>query len=114
MNPPAHDYEELREIVVDIILGKAQVSYSADQFGHLEIGVAEVLDRRENPQQQQVRPRRSRSKDRAKRSRTPNSDGDPTRAGLRVLAVVRPARSNALSATDGAQRIGPGKKFSMP
>jgi hypothetical protein len=45
--PLDHSYEEIRTAVLDIILGREQTTYSPDQFGHLIVGVEEVLDRRE-------------------------------------------------------------------
>lgn len=42
-----HSYEELRTIVLEIIAGSEKVSYTPDQFQHLVLGVAEVLERRE-------------------------------------------------------------------
>jgi len=40
---------ELRAIVLDIVFGRETVRYSASQFEHLAIGVAEVLQRRQSP-----------------------------------------------------------------
>lgn len=42
-----HSYEELRGVFIDILAGREKPSYSADQFEHLLIGIAEVLERRE-------------------------------------------------------------------
>lgn len=42
-----HSYEELRSVVLDIISGREKVDYPPDQFQHLVLGVAEVLERRE-------------------------------------------------------------------
>lgn len=53
-----HSYEELRSVVLDIISGREKVDYSPDQFQHLVIGAAEVLERREGrgqPDRQQRR-----------------------------------------------------------
>lgn len=44
-----HSYEEIREVVVDIMLGKEQVGYTPNQWQHLIDGVKEVFDRREHP-----------------------------------------------------------------
>ena len=42
-----HSYEELRSVALDILSDREKVSYSADQYRHLSIGIAEVLNRRE-------------------------------------------------------------------
>ncbi len=42
-----HTYEEIREVIVDILLGRKNVNYPPSQFESLKIGVAEVLLRRE-------------------------------------------------------------------
>jgi len=42
-----HTYEEIREVVVDILLGRVQVHYPPSQWRHLQLGVAEVFARRE-------------------------------------------------------------------
>lgn len=42
-----HSYEELRTVVLDVILGREQARQTPDQFGHLIEGVEDVLDRRE-------------------------------------------------------------------
>jgi len=44
-----HSYEELRGIVIDILLKREPVQFEPSQYRHLEIGVAEVLDRRSRP-----------------------------------------------------------------
>jgi hypothetical protein len=44
--PMSHSYEELRAVVVDILLRRESVSYEVNQYRHLVIGVAEVLARR--------------------------------------------------------------------
>ena len=41
-----HSYEEIRDVVVDILLGKERTGYEATQFVHLAIGVREVFGRR--------------------------------------------------------------------
>lgn len=47
MPPPApHSYEEIRDVVVDILLGEVSTLYGAEQFGGLVSSVAEVLARR--------------------------------------------------------------------
>jgi hypothetical protein len=50
----AHSYEEIREIVVSILLGQERVSYEPTQFVSLVSGVAEVLCRRDSCEQHQV------------------------------------------------------------
>jgi hypothetical protein len=42
----AHSYEEIRDVVVDILLGNERTFYPADQFGSLVTGVKEVFARR--------------------------------------------------------------------
>jgi hypothetical protein len=42
----AHSYEEIRNAVIDILLGEEKVDYSPSQWEHLKIGVAQVLTRR--------------------------------------------------------------------
>ena len=44
-----HSYEELRGIVIDILLKRERVGYEPSQYAHLVIGVAEVLERRSRP-----------------------------------------------------------------
>ena len=41
-----HSYEELRAVVVDLLLRRETVRYEVNQFRHLIAGVAEVLARR--------------------------------------------------------------------
>jgi hypothetical protein len=43
---PQHTYEEIREVVVDILLKRENVSFEPSQFGSLTSGVAEVFARR--------------------------------------------------------------------
>lgn len=43
-----HSYEEIRNVAIDILGGREKTAYGADQFQHLLLGVAEVLDRRES------------------------------------------------------------------
>jgi hypothetical protein len=45
-----HSYEEIRDVVVDILLNREPVDYSPDQWEHLKLGVAQVLARRDNRQ----------------------------------------------------------------
>lgn len=53
-NTTQHSYEEIREAVVDIILGKERVCYEPSQFTSLVAGVAEVFSRRQSaPRPQQ-------------------------------------------------------------
>src|ERR1700722_12783083 len=47
-----HSYEELRAIVIDILLGRERVGYEPSQYAHLVTGVAEVLERRSRPSEQ--------------------------------------------------------------
>lgn len=42
-----HTYEEIHNIVIDIVAGREKVNYSPTQYGHLLSGVAEVFQRRE-------------------------------------------------------------------
>ena len=42
-----HSYEEIRNIVIDIVTGREKVAYSPDQYSHLLTGAAEVFQRRE-------------------------------------------------------------------
>jgi hypothetical protein len=42
-----HSYEELRSVALDILAGRERPSYSPDQFAHLVIGVAEVIELRD-------------------------------------------------------------------
>ena len=45
-NATQHSYEEIRDIVVDILMKREAVSYDPTQWGHLTAGLAEVLARR--------------------------------------------------------------------
>ena len=45
-NQQQHGYEELREVVVDILIGQEQVDYPPTQWGTLTTGVAKVMARR--------------------------------------------------------------------
>jgi hypothetical protein len=42
----AHSYEEIRNAVIDILLGTERVHYPPNQWEHLKLAVAEVLERR--------------------------------------------------------------------
>jgi hypothetical protein len=42
-----HSYEEIREVVVEILLGRETVAFPPSQWRHLHLGVAEVFERRE-------------------------------------------------------------------
>jgi len=42
-----HSYEEIRNVVIDILAGREKVNYSPNQYAHLISGVAEVFQRRE-------------------------------------------------------------------
>ncbi len=48
-----HGYEEIRTAALDLLAGREKASYDVNQYEHLLIGVAEVLQRRGQPQQQQ-------------------------------------------------------------
>lgn len=52
-----HTYEEIREVIVDILLGRKNVNYPPSQFESLKNGVAEVLLRREGVAQVPHQPR---------------------------------------------------------
>jgi hypothetical protein len=43
---PQHSYEEIREVVIDILLQKESTSFPPQQWGNLTSGVAEVFARR--------------------------------------------------------------------
>jgi hypothetical protein len=45
-NQQQHGCEELREVVVDILIGREQVDYQPTQWTHLIDGVAKVMARR--------------------------------------------------------------------
>jgi hypothetical protein len=47
-----HSYEELRTVVVDLLVRRETTRYEVNQFRHLTAGVAEVLARREGTLQQ--------------------------------------------------------------
>jgi len=42
-----HSYEEIRNVVIDIVAGREKVAYEPSQYQHLLLGVAEVFQRRE-------------------------------------------------------------------
>ncbi len=42
-----HTYEEIRNVVIDILAGREKVNYSPNQYAHLASGVAEVIQRRQ-------------------------------------------------------------------
>jgi len=42
-----HSYEEIRNVVIDIVAGREKVAYDPSQYEHLLLGAAEVLQRRE-------------------------------------------------------------------
>lgn len=46
-----HSYEEIRNVMIDILLGREKVNYGASQYQGLLISVAEVLQRREGTTQ---------------------------------------------------------------
>lgn len=41
-----HSYEELKDTALDILAGRERGSYGCDQYEHLKIGIAEVLESR--------------------------------------------------------------------
>src|SRR5713226_9248169 len=45
-NLPKHSYEEIREVVLDILLRRESVTYEPNQWGSLVTGVGEVFARR--------------------------------------------------------------------
>lgn len=45
-SPQRHTYEEIRDVVVDILTGKEKTEYGAHQFENLKLGVKEVFARR--------------------------------------------------------------------
>ncbi len=47
-----HSYEELRSVIADILLNGEAVTYPANRYNHLTLGVTEVLNRREGDRQQ--------------------------------------------------------------
>jgi hypothetical protein len=49
MQLPKHSYEEIREVVIDILTKQVHVTYEPDQWGNLTTGVAEVFGNREQP-----------------------------------------------------------------
>jgi len=44
---PTHSYEEIRDAVVDILLGREPVDFEPRQWEHLKLGVAQVFNRRD-------------------------------------------------------------------
>jgi hypothetical protein len=42
-----HSYEEIRNVVIDIVSGREKVAYPSNQYAHLLAGTAEVFQRRE-------------------------------------------------------------------
>jgi hypothetical protein len=49
-----HTYEEIRNVVIDILLQRERVSYEPSQWVNLQNGVAEIFARRETPSGQQA------------------------------------------------------------
>src|SRR5580658_7226617 len=49
IEPLPHSYEEIREVIVDILLKRVTVQYEPNQYRHLSVGVAEVFEKRRNP-----------------------------------------------------------------
>ncbi len=54
--PEPHSYEEIREVVVDILLKRVAVQYEPNQYRHLESGVAQVFEKRRNPDNRNFHP----------------------------------------------------------
>ena len=54
---PAHSYEELRSVIVDVLLGREKTAHEPCQFVSLLVATAEVLARRSNAHGQVVRHR---------------------------------------------------------
>jgi hypothetical protein len=58
---PQHSYEEIREVVIDIVLGQEPVKFAPNQWGSLSSGVGEVFGRRDaksgQPQNRHDQPR---------------------------------------------------------
>ena len=46
-----HSYEEIRDIILDLLSGRVKAGYELNQYEHLAIGVAEVFKRRGDDQQ---------------------------------------------------------------
>ncbi|MCA9088024.1 MAG: hypothetical protein KDA90_05240 [Planctomycetaceae bacterium] len=42
-----HSYEEIRNVVLDILAGREKTAYEPSQFQHMLLGIGEVLERRE-------------------------------------------------------------------
>ena len=42
-----HSYEEIHNVVIDIVAGREKVAYEPSQYEHMLLGVAEVFERRE-------------------------------------------------------------------
>jgi len=49
-----HSYEEIRDIILDLLSGREKAGYEVGQYEHLAIGVAEVFKRRGDGQQATV------------------------------------------------------------
>jgi hypothetical protein len=48
-NLPQHSYEEIREVVIDVLLRRENTAFAPEQWGNLTTGVAEVFARRSIP-----------------------------------------------------------------
>lgn len=46
-----HSYEEIRDVILDLLSGREKGAYELNQYDNLAIGVAEVFHRRENEKQ---------------------------------------------------------------
>ena len=55
-NLKQHSYEEIREMVVDILLKRVSVEYEPNQWTSLTSGVAEVFAKRANSQERRLHP----------------------------------------------------------
>jgi hypothetical protein len=55
-NQKQHTYEEIREVVVDILLNRVSVQYEPDQWTSLTSGVGEVFAKRAQVQDQRLHP----------------------------------------------------------
>lgn len=45
-----HSYEELRDVAFDVLAGRERVTYEANQYEHLKISIAEILEYRAGKQ----------------------------------------------------------------
>ena len=47
----SHTYEQIKQVALDILAGREKVHFEPSQYTYLRHGVAEVLNRREHPEQ---------------------------------------------------------------